>query len=118
LLNNYIDSLKENYSVKIIQRIKTNEYELKNIYAHKRGNIKAKNIVYVSFDFNCYACKESEVTLKKYLYPLMYHHSLNLNKKGNEFCYKTNRRYFGFNLLERLMDAAIEDTWYGKFRYN
>ena len=36
----------------------------------------------------------------------------------DEFCYKTNRRYFGFNLFERLMDAAIEDTWYGKFRYN
>ena len=35
----------------------------------------------------------------------------------DEFCYKTNRRYFGFNLFERLMDASIEDTWYGKFRY-
>ncbi len=22
------------------------------------------------------------------------------------------------NLFERLMDASIEDTWYGKFRYN
>jgi CO dehydrogenase/acetyl-CoA synthase epsilon subunit len=36
----------------------------------------------------------------------------------DEFCYKTNRRNFGSNLFERLMDAAIEDTWYGKFRYN
>lgn len=36
----------------------------------------------------------------------------------DEFCYKTNRRYFGSNLFERLMDAAMEDTWYGKFRYN
>jgi len=36
----------------------------------------------------------------------------------DEFCYKTNRRYFGFNLFERLMVAAIDDTWYGKFRYN
>ena len=36
----------------------------------------------------------------------------------DEFCYKTNRRYFGHNLFERLMDAAIEDTWYGKRRYN
>ena len=36
----------------------------------------------------------------------------------DEFCYKTNRRYFGLNLFERLIDAAIEDTWYGKFRYN
>ena len=35
----------------------------------------------------------------------------------DEFCYKTNRRYFDLNLFERLMDAAIEDTWYGKFRY-
>ena len=36
----------------------------------------------------------------------------------DEFCYKTNRRYFGKELFERLMFAAIEDTWYGKFRYN
>jgi hypothetical protein len=36
----------------------------------------------------------------------------------DEFCYKTNRKYFGLNLFERLMDAAIEDTWYGKLRYN
>jgi hypothetical protein len=35
----------------------------------------------------------------------------------DEFCYKTNRRYFGFDLFERLMIATIEDTWYGKFRY-
>lgn len=36
----------------------------------------------------------------------------------NEFCYKTNRRYFGDRLFERLEIAAMEDTWYGKFRYN
>jgi len=36
----------------------------------------------------------------------------------NEFCYKTNRRYFGKDLFERLIFASIEDTWYGKFRYN
>lgn len=36
----------------------------------------------------------------------------------DEFCYKTNRRYFGKELFERLMIAATEDTWYGKFRYN
>ena len=36
----------------------------------------------------------------------------------NEFCYKTNRRYFGKHLFERLMIAAVEDTWYGKYRYN
>ena len=35
----------------------------------------------------------------------------------NEFCYKTNRRYFKERLFERLMIATIEDTWYGKFRY-
>lgn len=35
----------------------------------------------------------------------------------NEFCYKTNRRYFGDKLFERLIIAAVEDTWYGKFRY-
>ena len=35
----------------------------------------------------------------------------------NEFCYKTNRRYFGKFLFERLEIAAVEDTWYGKFRY-
>ena len=36
----------------------------------------------------------------------------------NEFCYKTNRRYFGVNLFDRLLVAAVEDTWYGKHRYN
>jgi hypothetical protein len=36
----------------------------------------------------------------------------------DEFCYKTNRRYFGVNLFERLMVASVEDTWYGKVRYN
>jgi hypothetical protein len=36
----------------------------------------------------------------------------------NEFCYKTNRRYFGANLFDRLLVAAVEDTWYGKHRYN
>jgi hypothetical protein len=36
----------------------------------------------------------------------------------DEFCYKTNRRYFNSHLFERLMDAAMEDTWYGKIRYN
>ena len=36
----------------------------------------------------------------------------------NEFCYKTNRRYFGANLFDRLLVAAVEDTWYGKLRYN
>lgn len=36
----------------------------------------------------------------------------------DEFCYKTNRRYFGKDLFERLMVAAVEDTWYGKVRYN
>lgn len=35
----------------------------------------------------------------------------------NEFCYKTNRRYFNDKLFDRLMVAAVEDTWYGKFRY-
>jgi hypothetical protein len=36
----------------------------------------------------------------------------------NEFCYKTNRRYFGANLFDRLIFAAVENTWYGKHRYN
>jgi len=35
----------------------------------------------------------------------------------DEFCYKVNRRYFGKDLFDRLMIAAVEDTWYGKFRY-
>lgn len=35
----------------------------------------------------------------------------------NEFCYKTNRRYFGDKLFDRLAIAAMEDTWYGKKRY-
>jgi hypothetical protein len=35
----------------------------------------------------------------------------------NEFCYKTNRRYFGDKVFERLVIASVEDTWYGRFRY-
>jgi transposase-like protein len=35
----------------------------------------------------------------------------------NEFCYKTNRRYFGDKLFDRLVVAALEDTWFGKLRY-
>ena len=30
---------------------------------------------------------------------------------GNEFCYKTNRRYLGVNLFDRLLVASVEDTW-------
>lgn len=30
----------------------------------------------------------------------------------NEFCYKTNRRNYGFNLFDRFMGVAVEDTWY------
>lgn len=36
----------------------------------------------------------------------------------NEFCYKTNRRFFGSGLFDRLIVASVEDTWYGKFSYN
>lgn len=32
----------------------------------------------------------------------------------NEFCYKTNRRYFNDHLFDRLVIASIETTWYGK----
>ena len=32
----------------------------------------------------------------------------------NEFCYKTNRRYFNDHLFDRLVLASIETTWYGK----
>jgi hypothetical protein len=35
----------------------------------------------------------------------------------NEFCYKTNRRYFGDKLFDRLMIASVCDTSYGKYRY-
>lgn len=35
----------------------------------------------------------------------------------NEFCYKTNRRFFGADLFDRLVLAAMEDTWFGKVRY-
>ena len=35
----------------------------------------------------------------------------------NEFCYKTNRRYFGAKLFDRLMIASVEDTWYPKAAY-
>lgn len=30
----------------------------------------------------------------------------------NEFCYKTNRRYFGANLFDRLMVATVDAPWY------
>ena len=35
----------------------------------------------------------------------------------DEFSYRTNRRYFGQKLWERLMIVAVEDTWYGKLIY-
>ena len=35
----------------------------------------------------------------------------------DEYCYRTNRRYFGQKLWERLMVVAVEDTWYGKLVY-
>jgi hypothetical protein len=35
----------------------------------------------------------------------------------DEYCYRTNRRYFGQKLWERLMVVAVEDTWYGKLIY-
>ncbi|MFT4848608.1 MAG: hypothetical protein ACI83B_001143, partial [Sediminicola sp.] len=28
-------------------------------------------------------------------------------------CYKVNRRYFGEQLFERVMLAAVEQPWYG-----
>ncbi len=31
----------------------------------------------------------------------------------NEYCYKVNRRYFGEQLFERVMLAAVEQPWYG-----
>lgn len=34
----------------------------------------------------------------------------------NEFCYKVNRRYMD-SLFDRLVVAAMQDTWYGKVRY-
>jgi transposase-like protein len=30
----------------------------------------------------------------------------------DEFCYKFNRRYFGEKLSDRLMEAALQNTWY------
>jgi len=41
----------------------------------------------------------------------------NINRYLDEFCYKTNRRYFGDNLFDRLMVASVDNTWYGKFSY-
>jgi hypothetical protein len=32
----------------------------------------------------------------------------------SEYCYKTNRRHFGFNLFDRFMTTAVEETWYRK----
>lgn len=48
------------------------------------------------------------------------HHNIKddyLQNYLDEFCYKTNRRYFENNLFERLMVAAVDNTWYGKFSY-
>lgn len=48
------------------------------------------------------------------------HHNIKdtyLQNYLDEFCYKTNRRYFGENLFDRLMVAAVDNTWYGKFSY-
>ncbi len=35
----------------------------------------------------------------------------------DEFCYKVNRRFFGQDLFERLVRISMEDTWYGKNKY-
>lgn len=45
-----------------------------------------------------------------------YHHTKDeyLQNYLNEFCYKTNRRYFGTNLFERLVAISVEDTWFAK----
>ena len=47
-----------------------------------------------------------------------YHHIKDeyLQNYLKEFCYKTNRRYFGTNLFERLVGISVEDTWYGMER--
>jgi len=48
------------------------------------------------------------------------HHNIKdiyLQNYLDEFCYKTNRRYFGDNLFDRLMVASVDNTWYGKFSY-
>ena len=34
----------------------------------------------------------------------------------DEFCFKTNRRYFGNDLFKRLVVAAVDDTGYAKRR--
>lgn len=36
----------------------------------------------------------------------------------NEFCYKFNRRYYGINLFERLLDATLNNAWYKPFPNN
>lgn len=33
----------------------------------------------------------------------------------NEFCYKFNRRYFGVNLFDRLLEATLKNAWYSPF---
>jgi transposase-like protein len=33
----------------------------------------------------------------------------------NEFCYKFNRRYFGVNLFDRLLEATMKNPWYTPF---
>jgi hypothetical protein len=48
------------------------------------------------------------------------HHNIKdiyLQNYLDEFCYKTNRRYFGENLFDRLMVASVDNTCYGKFSY-
>lgn len=48
------------------------------------------------------------------------HHNIKdiyLQNYLDEFCYKTNRRYFGDKLFDRLMVASVDNTWYGKFSY-
>ena len=49
----------------------------------------------------------------------IYHNTKNIYLQNylNEFCYKVNRRYFKQDIFERLMEAAVEDTWYGKLVY-
>jgi transposase-like protein len=44
------------------------------------------------------------------------HHNIKdiyLQNYLNEFCYKTNRRYYSEQLFDRVMVAAVEQAWYG-----
>jgi transposase-like protein len=89
---------------------KTSYRTLKDLcLQHNAIVIKDKSLVSKTFPWVHIAISNAKKKI------LGLHHSVKdiyMQNYLNEFCYKFNRRYFGINLFERLMVAAISSAWY------